>query len=163
MYNFYAYRHTNCLSWKIYCDRDSHKSHGQEGLPGCLWRSSPQKFVFKGSPSSDIPKLQLILLKFSKKLCCCVALGHFCYLFSFDWFRKKLTRWYQETKMIYLVGSTRGCSRILLNPEPTTVNKPFAATAARLPTEMTNETIIGKKKLNVVKDEGNYIETHWTY
>lgn len=62
--------------------------------------------------------------------------------------------------MIYLVGSTRGCSRILLNPEPTTVNKPFAATAARLPTEMTNETIIGKKKLNVVKDEGNYIETH---
>lgn len=76
-----------------------------------------------------------------------MALGHFCYLFSFDWFRKKLTRWYQETKIIYSAVSTRGCSCILLNPEPTTVNKPIAATAARLPTEMTNETIIEKKTI----------------
>lgn len=77
-----------CFSWRIYYDRDSHKSQGQEGLPGCLWKSSPQKFVFKGCPSSDIPKSQLIFLKFSRKLCCCVASAHFCYLFLFDLFRK---------------------------------------------------------------------------
>lgn len=51
----------------------------------------------------------------------------------------------------------------MLNPEPTTVNKWIVATAARLPTEMTNETIIGKKTSNVVKDEKKYIETHGMY
>lgn len=47
-----------CFSWIIYCDRNPPKNQEHKGFPGCLWRLSPQKFVFKGCQSSDIPTLQ---------------------------------------------------------------------------------------------------------
>lgn len=109
----------------------------------------PLKLFPIGVCLQGLPELQhsytaASFLKFSRKLCCCVASGHFCYLFLFLLFRKKKIN--HETQIIHLLATTRGCSCILLSLEPTTSNKWVTAAAARLPTEMTNKSNHRKKK-----------------
>lgn len=162
MYHFYPYSQTNCFSSKIWQRFPQKPWAGRSPrvplkvfpTEVCLQRFSEFRHSKAAAYSFEVLQEALLLCGLRTLL-----------LFVFFWLvqKKKITRWYQETKIIYSAASTRGCSCILLNPEPTTVNKRIAATAARLPTEMTNETIIDKKTSNVVKDEENYIETHWIY